>query len=96
MQGQGLLMNLSKQNGVTFEQKLAFKINVKAAAWRVSSSHEESAQISNGMASGLHLSPNAESCQFGLDQAAKDRIAETKDGPDGWEIRRGTTLHWLP
>ena len=39
----------------------------------------------------LHLSPT-QILSIGLDQAAKDRIAETKDGPDGWE-RRGTTLH---
>ena len=42
----------------------------------------------------LHLSPPTQILSIGLDQAAKDRIAETKDGPDGWE-RRGNKLHSL-
>ena len=39
----------------------------------------------------LHLSPT-QVLSFDLDDEAKQRIAETKDGPDGWEIR-GNTLH---
>ena len=39
----------------------------------------------------LHLSPT-QILSIDLDDEAKQRIAETKDGPDGWEIR-GNTLH---
>ena len=39
----------------------------------------------------LHLSPT-QILSIDLDDQAKQRIAETKDGPDGWEIR-GNTLH---
>ena len=39
----------------------------------------------------LHLSPT-QVLSFDLDDEAKQRIAETKEGPDGWEVR-GNTLH---
>ena len=39
----------------------------------------------------LPLSPT-QILSIDLDDEAKQRIAETKDGPDGWEIR-GNTLH---
>ena len=39
----------------------------------------------------LHLSPT-QVLSYDLDDEAKQRIAETKEGPDGWEIR-GNTLH---
>jgi hypothetical protein len=39
----------------------------------------------------LHLSPT-QVLSFDLDEQAKRNIAETKEGPDGWEIR-GNTLH---
>ena len=39
----------------------------------------------------LHLSPT-QVLSYDLDNEAKQRIAETKEGPDGWEIR-GNTLH---
>ena len=39
----------------------------------------------------LHLSPT-QVLSIDLNDEAKQRIAETKDGPDGWEIR-GNTLH---
>jgi hypothetical protein len=41
----------------------------------------------------LPLSPTG-ILSFDMDEEAKRRIAETKDGPDGWE-RRGTLLHSL-
>ena len=44
-----------------------------------------------GRANGSTLSPT-QILSIDLDDEAKQRIAETKDGPDGWEIR-GNTLH---
>ena len=47
--------------------------------------------IFDGRANGSHLSPT-QILSIDLDDEAKQRIAETKDGPNGWEIR-GNTLH---